>query len=226
MLSVVLALSLQAQAPTFTLPPGIGTKPATFTAAITVEVGGVKAPKAAKPLPEAQLAPGKKLYAQRCAMCHGDAGAADGAGARRIKPEPQHLNDVMWQSAVTDGEIEKAIIEGGAAVSKSPMMPSNPDLKSKPTLVKSLVAYVRALRAPFGSVTATATAAGVKGAEPVVVRVDATNDGKAKVIFPSLPRGKHAISVMVDESGTVGCTLELDVQKDATVTCPPAKPAK
>jgi len=155
-------------------------------------------------------------------------------GARRITPEPQHLNDVIWQGAVTDAEIEKAIIEGGAAVSRSPMMPANPDLKAKKPLVTSLVAYVRSLRAPFGSVTATATpaiaaiaapaspAGPAKPAAPVVVRADADKAGQATVVFPNLPRGKTTIAVMVDEDGTVGCTLAVDVVADVTLRCPPA----
>lgn len=248
MLVLVIAFALQAGAPqqppasppvlsvpaTLTLPKGLGTAPPTFGATVTVQVGGVKAPKKRPPTPPAQLQAGKKLYAQRCALCHGDAGAADGVGARRITPEPQHLNDVIWQGAVSDAEIEKAILLGGAAVSRSPMMPANPDLKTKKPLVTSLVAYVRSLRAPFGSVTATATPttpaiAAVSPAgspakpapTPVVVRADADKSGLATVVFPNLPRGKTTIAVMVDENGTVGCTIDVDVVSDVTLRCPP-----
>jgi mono/diheme cytochrome c family protein len=246
MLVLVIACALQTGAPqpapssppalsvpgTLTLPKGLGTAPTTYGATVTVQVSGVKAPKKRPPTPPAQLQAGKKLYAQRCALCHGDAGAADGVGARRITPEPQHLNDVIWQGAVSDAEIEKAILLGGAAVSRSPMMPANPDLKTKKPLVTSLVAYVRSLRAPFGSVTATATPtiAAVTGPAgspakpapgPVVVRADADKGGQATVVFPNLPRGKTTIAVMVDENGTVGCTVEVDVVSDVTVRCPP-----
>jgi mono/diheme cytochrome c family protein len=222
MLVLLVATAISAQVPTLTLPT-IGGPPPAFGADVTVLVDGVVAPPPRKSASAKDLAEGKKLYAQRCALCHGDAGAADGVGARRIRPEPQHLNDVIWQGAVSDAEIEKAILEGGAAVSRSPMMPSNPDLKKKPALVKALVAYVRSLRAPYGSVTASAT---VEGSDaPVVMRADADASGKAKVVFSALPKGKKvAVSVMVDEGGKVGCTLNLAVTRDTSVPCPKAAP--
>lgn len=37
---------------------------------------------------------------------------------------------------------------GGAAVGRSPSMPGNPDLMSKPEVVAALVAHVRSLAAP------------------------------------------------------------------------------
>jgi mono/diheme cytochrome c family protein len=222
MLGLVLALALPAQTVTPTLPPGLGRAPLNFGASVVVEVSGVKAPPPRKAPAAKQLEEGRRLYAQRCAMCHGDAGAADGVGARRIKPEPQHLNDVIWQGAVSDAEIEKAILDGGAAVSRSPMMPANPDLKKKPALTKALVAYVRSLRAPFGSVTATATFPAAPTREPIVVRADADKDGRARITFPSLPKGAAKISVMVDDQGSVGCSLDVDVKADATLTCPPS----
>jgi mono/diheme cytochrome c family protein len=220
MFALVVAAAVHAQVPTLTLPPSFGsTPPPSFGAAVTVVVDGV-VPPPPRPVPSAKdLAEGKRLYAQRCALCHGDAGAGDGVGARRIRPEPQHLNDVIWQGAISDDEIQKAILDGGAAVSRSPMMPANPDLKKKPAIVKSLVAYVRSLRAPYGSVTASAVVEGT--AEPVVVRADADATGKATVVFPNLPRGKKvAVSVMVDEDGKVGCTLSLTVTKDTSLPCP------
>jgi mono/diheme cytochrome c family protein len=224
MLGLVLVLALPAQTPTPTLPPGLGRAPLSFGATVVVEVAGVKAPLPRKSAPAKQLEEGRRLYAQRCAMCHGDAGAADGVGARRIKPEPQHLNDVIWQGAVSDAEIEKAILDGGAAVSRSPMMPANPDLKKKPALTKALVAYVRSLRAPFGSVTATATFPTAPTLEPVIVRGDADKDGRARVTFTNLAKGKARISVMIDDQGTSGCELDVDVKADTTLSCPPPSP--
>jgi cytochrome c551/c552 len=44
---------------------------------------------------------------------------------------------------VTDEQIGKAILEGGAGVGKSPLMPPNPALRDKPQVVKALVARVR-----------------------------------------------------------------------------------
>ncbi len=58
--------------------------------------------------PEAtQLARGKALFAQRCAVCHGEGGKGDGVTASALKPPPadltaarfdaSYLEHVMWQ---------------------------------------------------------------------------------------------------------------------------------
>ena len=44
---------------------------------------------------------------------------------------------------MTDKEIETAIVYGGAAVGRSPMMVANPDLGSKPEVVAALREMVR-----------------------------------------------------------------------------------
>lgn len=211
--------------PTIQLPAGlgksIGGKPVSFGATVTVVVTGVPKPKQQKAPTAKELAVGEKLYKQRCVLCHGDAGAADGVGARRIQPEPQHLNDVIWQANVTDDEIAKAVLEGGAAVSRSPMMPANPDLKTKPADVKSLVAYVRTLRAKFGSVLASVSLADKSSK---VFHAVADDKGTATIVLADLPKGAAVVTVIVDGDGTVGCTLNLNVDKDQTVTCVPPAP--
>jgi mono/diheme cytochrome c family protein len=199
------------------LPPSFGTTPVTFTSMVTVQVPRVPVPPARPAATTASLAQGRRLYQQRCAACHGDTGAADGVGARRIQPEPQHLDAVIWQANVSDDEIKKAILLGGAAVSRSPMMPANPDLKDKPAVVQSLVAYVRSLRAPFGSVVGSLSLADKTSR---AAHAAADKAGNATLVFADVPRGKALITVMVDGDGTVGCTLDVDVQQDTTLTCP------
>jgi hypothetical protein len=76
-------------------------------------------------------------------VCHGDHGAGDGPGAAAIVPKPRAFADPEWQSSVTDEHIKKIIVEGGAAVGKSPAMPPNPDLKAKDDVVSALVKVVR-----------------------------------------------------------------------------------
>lgn len=56
--------------------------------------------------PESGLARGKVLFAQRCAVCHGEAGKGDGVTAKALKPppadlsaarfDPRHLEHVLW----------------------------------------------------------------------------------------------------------------------------------
>jgi hypothetical protein len=48
-----------------------------------------------------------------------------------------------WQKSVTDEHLAKIILEGGAAVGLSPLMPPNPDLADKPQVVDALVAVIR-----------------------------------------------------------------------------------
>jgi hypothetical protein len=48
-----------------------------------------------------------------------------------------------WQQSTNDALIGKAILEGGPAVGKSSIMPSNPDLSAKPEVVGELVKIVR-----------------------------------------------------------------------------------
>jgi mono/diheme cytochrome c family protein len=60
---------------------------------------------AAEPEP-GPLTRGKALFAQRCAVCHGDSGKGDGVTAKALKPppanltaarfDPRHLEHVLW----------------------------------------------------------------------------------------------------------------------------------
>lgn len=84
-----------------------------------------------------------ELFLNRCAVCHGQFGRGDGPGAAGLNPKPRNYADVAWQKTVTDEEIEKAILYGGAAVGKSPQMVANPDLQTKPGVVAALREKVR-----------------------------------------------------------------------------------
>ena len=58
----------------------------------------------------------KEIFSSRCAACHGLDGRGDGPGAANLNPKPRNFHDEVWQKAVTDEEIEKAILYGGSAV--------------------------------------------------------------------------------------------------------------
>ena len=83
------------------------------------------------------------IFRQRCTVCHGTTGHADGPGAAALNPKPQVFADAAWQTKVTDEELTKAIIGGGVAVGRTPGMPPNPDLQTKPEVVAELVKIVR-----------------------------------------------------------------------------------
>lgn len=86
-----------------------------------------------------------QIFASRCVTCHGATGAGDGPGSQNLSPPPRDLRDSAWQSEVSDEHIANIVQYGGAAVGRSPTMPSNPDLSGKPDLVAALVAHIRGL---------------------------------------------------------------------------------
>ncbi|TKC97262.1 c-type cytochrome [Polyangium fumosum] len=83
----------------------------------------------------------RKLYDLRCAPCHGVNGRGDGPAAVNLVPRPRDFGDPEWQTATKDESIERIVREGGRAVGKSMMMPSNTDLTDAD--VQALRAYVR-----------------------------------------------------------------------------------
>jgi mono/diheme cytochrome c family protein len=88
----------------------------------------------------------RKVFKSKCVVCHGDHGAGDGPGAAALNPKPRAFGNADWQSTATDDQIKKAIVQGGAAVGKSPAMPANPDLRSKPEVVNELVKIIRGFK--------------------------------------------------------------------------------
>jgi mono/diheme cytochrome c family protein len=102
----------------------------------------------AAPAPAAEPAADFKAEAEtmfrtRCVVCHGEKGLGDGPGAAALNPKPRNYTDATWQASVTDEQIGNTILNGGAAVGKSPIMPASPDLLSRPEVVTELVKIVR-----------------------------------------------------------------------------------
>src|SRR5262245_15603218 len=92
--------------------------------------------------PEARVQAGS-VFTTRCTPCHGSSGGGDGPASASLSPRPRNFTDRTWQKGVTDDHLEKIIQYGGGAVGKSPNMPANPDLQSKPLVVKALVERIR-----------------------------------------------------------------------------------
>ena len=84
-----------------------------------------------------------KLFNNKCATCHGLAGNGLGPAAANCNPRPRDYTSKEWQLSVTDEMIEKTIVYGGAAVGKSAVMPSHPDLAEKPLVVEALRKKIR-----------------------------------------------------------------------------------
>jgi len=100
-----------------------------------------------RPLNAGELAAyGRELYDGRCQACHGPAGKGDGPAAPALQPKPRNYADKVWQASVSDARIRKAILDGGGAVGKSPLMPPQGDLSDDPQAVQALVAVIRSFR--------------------------------------------------------------------------------
>ncbi len=112
---------------------------------ITALGGCTKEGGGSAPIPEAAKQEAQQLFTTRCSTCHGARGAGDGPASAGLTPKPRNFQDKGWQSSITDGAIEKVILEGGMAVGKSPAMPPNPDLNEKKDVVRALRAQIRGL---------------------------------------------------------------------------------
>jgi cytochrome c553 len=96
-----------------------------------------------KPGPSASE-PGKKLYEQFCASCHGQSGRGDGPAAAALNPKPHNHTDKATMSKLSDDELFKVIKNGGASVGKSPLMPPW-GASLKDDQIKEILAYIRTL---------------------------------------------------------------------------------
>lgn len=83
-----------------------------------------------------------------CARCHGDAGRGDGQLAAALTPMPRDFSNSSWQKSVTDERIAQVILEGGASVGLSPVMPAHAAFADRPAVVQRLVSAVRACGEP------------------------------------------------------------------------------
>jgi cytochrome c553 len=100
----------------------------------------------ASPAFAADAAKGQALFAQRCAMCHGDKGAGDGALAATM-PEgqkPRNLTAGQNKYATDDIKLKELIKKGGAAVGLSVLMPAQADLSDEQ--VGDVVAFLNSLK--------------------------------------------------------------------------------
>jgi mono/diheme cytochrome c family protein len=104
-------------------------------------------PPVAAAVPLDPKAEAESIFMQRCSVCHGMSGTGDGPGAAALNPKPRNYTDPVWQKSVDDAYLAKVIVEGGAAVGRSPLMIANADLKDKPAVVSALVAKVRSFGA-------------------------------------------------------------------------------
>ncbi len=85
------------------------------------------------------VAMGEGFWVQRCASCHGVAGASNGPMSASLSRLPRELSSFAWQADRSDAQIAAAIREGIPGTA----MPATRDLT--PVEVDGLVAWVRSL---------------------------------------------------------------------------------
>jgi len=91
----------------------------------------------------AQAADDKQLYEFYCAQCHGLSGKGDGPNVTKdFKTDPRNFTSVADMEKLSDDDIKNVVTDGGAAVSKSELMPPWGKTISEADINK-LVAYVR-----------------------------------------------------------------------------------
>lgn len=61
---------------------------------------------------------GTRVFAQRCALCHGPDGHGDGPGSKALNPKPRNFHDKAYMSSKTDAELLKTIHEGKGVMPK------------------------------------------------------------------------------------------------------------
>ncbi len=88
---------------------------------------------------------GKLLYDHFCAVCHGKEGDGNGFNAFNLESsfqvKPFNFTDSTAMAALSPETLKKAILEGGAAVGKSPYMPPW-GYTLQPDEVNAVIAYI------------------------------------------------------------------------------------
>jgi mono/diheme cytochrome c family protein len=55
---------------------------------------------------------GARVFATRCALCHGPDGHGDGVGSKGLKPQPRNFHDQAYMSTRTDAQLLATIHSG------------------------------------------------------------------------------------------------------------------
>jgi mono/diheme cytochrome c family protein len=88
---------------------------------------------------------GQRVFAQRCATCHGPRGRGDGQNAYNLQPPPPDFQEALPSLSRVD---RRRVIEGGtAALGRSPLCPPwGPSLDEDE--VEALLAWMEVMEQP------------------------------------------------------------------------------
>ncbi|MDE0205188.1 MAG: cytochrome c [Candidatus Tectomicrobia bacterium] len=92
-------------------------------------------------------AAGEEIYAQYCALCHGEQGRGDGSLSANLDPKPRDHTDGAYMNALTDDHLLKVVSEGGGAAGLAPIMPAWQGILSEQQIL-DVIAFVRTLAVP------------------------------------------------------------------------------
>jgi mono/diheme cytochrome c family protein len=101
----------------------------------------------AAPVPGQDLVPGKALYTQYCASCHGPAGRGDGPSAGGLATKPADLTDGRLMNALPDEFLANVIERGGPAEGLAPTMPAFGAYLGD-RQVRQIIGFMRSLAQP------------------------------------------------------------------------------
>jgi mono/diheme cytochrome c family protein len=59
---------------------------------------------------------GDKIFATKCALCHGPSGHGDGVASKALNPKPRNFHDATYMSGRTDDQLLEVIREGKGAM--------------------------------------------------------------------------------------------------------------
>lgn len=88
---------------------------------------------------------GKRVFAERCAACHGARGRGDGQNAYNLHPPPPDFQESLARLSVADRR--RVIEEGTAALGRSPLCPPRGSSLSEDE-VEALLAWLDVMARP------------------------------------------------------------------------------
>ena len=92
----------------------------------------------------------EKLFKFYCAQCHGLGGKGDGPNVTKDFPvSPRNFTNAAEMNKLSDADVKNVVMDGGPAMSKSPMMPPWGKTLEEAD-VDALVKYLRQLCACEG----------------------------------------------------------------------------
>ena len=87
--------------------------------------------------------PGRVVYDQRCAACHGSSGAGDGPAAAAMEPHPRNLRDPDFWRGRTAAQLRQVVRDGKPGTLMAPFAGALSDAE-----VDAVVAFLQSFRPP------------------------------------------------------------------------------